>query len=193
MKWGLRGAVGARSRPAGTGAGGQAVARFATRPHRFNRHYAPCPGRMIKREHSHFRRSQRADQLEPHLSGSSRAPASDKRRIAVGPGANLRFYRTGGSASGASLGIPSNTATQTIRWPIQVVDGSYPSFDIELPPEKGDLLDPQLVRAENEKVAAIWGQPETEPAWRGDSGVPSPRNSSPACPLANAARTTVVQ
>lgn len=62
---------------------------------------------------------------------------------------------------------PSNPATQTIRWPIQVVDGGYPSFDIELPPEKGDLLDPELVRAENAKVAAIWGQPETEPAWRG--------------------------
>ena len=62
---------------------------------------------------------------------------------------------------------PSTPATQTIRWPIQVVDGGYPSFAIELPPEKGDLLDPELVRAENEKVAAIWGQPETEPAWRG--------------------------
>ena len=62
---------------------------------------------------------------------------------------------------------PSNPAVQTIRWPIQVVDGGYPSFDIELPPEKGGLLDPELVKAENEKVAAIWSQPETEPAWRG--------------------------
>ena len=61
----------------------------------------------------------------------------------------------------------SDPALQTIRWPIQVADGDYPSFNIELPPEKGDLLDPLLVRAENEKVAAIWGQPETEPAWRG--------------------------
>ncbi len=63
---------------------------------------------------------------------------------------------------------PSDPAIQIIRWPIQVADGGYPSFDIELPPEKGDLLDPQLVRAENEKVAAIWGQPETDPAWRGE-------------------------
>ncbi len=61
----------------------------------------------------------------------------------------------------------SDPALQTIRWPIQVADGGYPSFNIELPPEKGELLDPELVRAENEKVAAIWGQPETKPAWRG--------------------------
>ena len=61
----------------------------------------------------------------------------------------------------------ADPALQTIRWPIQVADVDYPSFNIELPREKGDLLDPLLVRAENEKVAAIWGQPETEPAWRG--------------------------
>jgi murein DD-endopeptidase MepM/ murein hydrolase activator NlpD len=62
---------------------------------------------------------------------------------------------------------PSSPSPQTIRWPIRVADAGYPSFAIELPPEKGALLDPELVRAENEKVAAIWNRPETEPAWRG--------------------------
>lgn len=62
---------------------------------------------------------------------------------------------------------PASPAPQTLRWPIRVADAGYPSFDIVLPPEKGDLLDPALVRAENEKVAAIWSRPETEPVWRG--------------------------
>lgn len=58
-------------------------------------------------------------------------------------------------------------ARGVVRWPVQVVDGGYPTYDIVLPPEKGDLLDPELVRAEAERLAAIWNSPEAEPAWQG--------------------------
>jgi murein DD-endopeptidase MepM/ murein hydrolase activator NlpD len=54
-----------------------------------------------------------------------------------------------------------------LRWPFTVVDAGFPTFDIELPPGKGDLLDPELVRAEAEKMAAIWASPETAQAWKG--------------------------
>jgi murein DD-endopeptidase MepM/ murein hydrolase activator NlpD len=54
-----------------------------------------------------------------------------------------------------------------LRWPIPVADAGFPTFDIELPPGKGDLLDPELVRAEAEKLAAIWASPETAQAWKG--------------------------
>lgn len=61
----------------------------------------------------------------------------------------------------------SENDINSLRWPIVVTDGDYPTFDIVLPPGKGDLLDPQLVQAEAAKLAAIWAQPETEPAWKG--------------------------
>lgn len=61
----------------------------------------------------------------------------------------------------------SANAADALRWPLLIVDGDYPTFDIVLPPGKGDLLDPQLVRAEAEKVAAIWYGPETARAWKG--------------------------
>lgn len=54
-----------------------------------------------------------------------------------------------------------------LRWPVRVGAGDYETFDIVLPPDKGDLLDPELVRAEAEKLAAIWGGPQGQPAWRG--------------------------
>ncbi len=56
--------------------------------------------------------------------------------------------------------------SQTIRWPIQVVDAGYPTFDIVLPPDKGDLLAPELVQAEMESMTALWSAPPTPPLWR---------------------------
>ncbi|MEA3337977.1 MAG: LysM peptidoglycan-binding domain-containing M23 family metallopeptidase [Chloroflexota bacterium] len=56
--------------------------------------------------------------------------------------------------------------TGGMQWPIEVVEGGYPTYDIVLPPSKGGLLQPDLVRAEAEKLAAIWSLPETEPVWQ---------------------------
>jgi murein DD-endopeptidase MepM/ murein hydrolase activator NlpD len=58
------------------------------------------------------------------------------------------------------------TESQTIRWPIQVVEAGYPTFDIVLPPDKGDLLAPELVQAELERMTALWSATTTTPAWR---------------------------
>jgi murein DD-endopeptidase MepM/ murein hydrolase activator NlpD len=58
------------------------------------------------------------------------------------------------------------TESQTIRWPIQVVEAGYPTFDIVLPPDKGDLLAPELVQAELERMTALWSAPSTPPVWR---------------------------
>lgn len=59
------------------------------------------------------------------------------------------------------------TQNQAIRWPIQVVDAGYPTFDIVLPPGKGDLLAPDLVQAELERMTALWSAPPTPAVWRG--------------------------
>lgn len=56
--------------------------------------------------------------------------------------------------------------SQTIRWPIQVVDASYPTYDIVLPPDKGDLLAPDVVQAELERMTALWSAPPTPVAGR---------------------------
>lgn len=55
----------------------------------------------------------------------------------------------------------------TFTWPVQVVDGGYPTYDIVLPPGKGDLLAPDLVTAELERLMALWKAGETQPVWRG--------------------------
>lgn len=56
--------------------------------------------------------------------------------------------------------------SRTIRWPIQVVDAGYPTYDIVLPPDKGDLLAPELVQAELERMTALWSVQSTPPQWR---------------------------
>ncbi len=56
--------------------------------------------------------------------------------------------------------------SQTIRWPIQVIDAGYPTFDIVLPDDKGDLLAPELVQAELERMMALWNAPPTPVQWR---------------------------
>lgn len=64
-------------------------------------------------------------------------------------------------------GDEQSSAQSCVAWPLQIVDSGAPTFNIELPPGKGDLLDPELIRAEAEILAAIWGRPEEDPAWAG--------------------------
>lgn len=56
--------------------------------------------------------------------------------------------------------------SQTLRWPIQVVDAGYPTFDIVLPDDKGELLAPEIVQAELERMMALWNAPPTPVRWR---------------------------
>jgi murein DD-endopeptidase MepM/ murein hydrolase activator NlpD len=51
--------------------------------------------------------------------------------------------------------------SRTLRWPLQVVDAGYPTYDIVLPPDKGDLLAPDVVQAELERMTALWSAPPT--------------------------------
>lgn len=60
-----------------------------------------------------------------------------------------------------------NQGPACTQWPLSVVDSAAPTYDIVLPADKGGLLDPELVRAEAERLAAIWARPETEPQWAG--------------------------
>jgi murein DD-endopeptidase MepM/ murein hydrolase activator NlpD len=54
-----------------------------------------------------------------------------------------------------------------LRWPVPVVDGDYPTYDIVLPPGKGNLLDPDLIRAEFERLQAIWTHAPSQKLWLG--------------------------
>lgn len=56
--------------------------------------------------------------------------------------------------------------SQTLRWPLPVVDAAYPTFDIILPEGKGDLLAPDIVQAELQRLSALWNAPPTPPVWR---------------------------
>ena len=62
---------------------------------------------------------------------------------------------------------PASGEETTFTWPVPVVDGGYPTYDIVLPPGKGDLLAPDLVTAELERLMALWKADETPPVWRG--------------------------
>lgn len=55
---------------------------------------------------------------------------------------------------------------QVVRWPVPVTDAGYPTYDIVLPPDKGDLLAPDLVQAELERMMALWNAPPTPAVWR---------------------------
>ncbi|MFN8490838.1 MAG: peptidoglycan DD-metalloendopeptidase family protein [Caldilineaceae bacterium] len=61
----------------------------------------------------------------------------------------------------ASSGIPL-----IHRQPIKVVAGDYEHQDIEMPPEKADLLNPSLVTSETLKVGTVWSQVSQPPWWR---------------------------
>jgi murein DD-endopeptidase MepM/ murein hydrolase activator NlpD len=64
---------------------------------------------------------------------------------------------------------------------LQVTAGSYATDYITLPPEKGGLLDPDLLELEREKLAAVFGGYRSEKLWDGPFGFPveNPRITSP--------------
>lgn len=57
--------------------------------------------------------------------------------------------------------------TTRITQIIRVAAGEYPTDYITLPPGKGDLLDPELLRQEREKLAAVFGGYRPERLWDG--------------------------
>ena len=61
----------------------------------------------------------------------------------------------------ASSGVPL-----IHRQVINVVAGDYEHQDIEMPPEKADLLNPSLVTSETLKVGTVWSQVSQQPWWR---------------------------
>ncbi len=50
-------------------------------------------------------------------------------------------------------------------WPLPVAAGPYESQEIDLPPDRGGLLDPTIVQTELEKVTAVWTQRTPQLAW----------------------------
>jgi murein DD-endopeptidase MepM/ murein hydrolase activator NlpD len=56
--------------------------------------------------------------------------------------------------------------SQTLRWPIPVIEAGYPTYDIILPDDKGDLLAPELVQAELERMIALWSEVSEPPSAR---------------------------
>jgi murein DD-endopeptidase MepM/ murein hydrolase activator NlpD len=50
-------------------------------------------------------------------------------------------------------------------WPLPVVAGPYDSQEINLPPDRGALLDPTLIEAERVKVTAVWSQRTPQLIW----------------------------
>ncbi|MER2598833.1 MAG: peptidoglycan DD-metalloendopeptidase family protein [Caldilineales bacterium] len=62
---------------------------------------------------------------------------------------------------------PGETISHTLRWPLPVAEAGYPTYDIVLPDDKGDLLAPELVQAELDRMIALWSQISTAQLWYG--------------------------
>lgn len=50
----------------------------------------------------------------------------------------------------------ANGRELSYTWNISVADGGYDSQVINLPPDRGALLDPEIVQAESERVVSVW-------------------------------------
>lgn len=65
----------------------------------------------------------------------------------------------------------SYTATNGLMlnrtWPVTVVEGSFETQILDLPPDRGALLDPVLIQTELEKVTAAWSQRSPSLLWSG--------------------------
>ena len=59
----------------------------------------------------------------------------------------------------------TNGVTLQQSWPLPVAAGPYESQQIDLPPDRGSLLDPTLVQTEFAKVTAVWSQRTPQLAW----------------------------
>jgi murein DD-endopeptidase MepM/ murein hydrolase activator NlpD len=64
-------------------------------------------------------------------------------------------------------GTESSTAVNVV-----VSAGPYATENIQLAPGRESLLDPQLVRAEQAQLVALWSQVSSRPLWEGKFGLP---------------------
>ena len=55
---------------------------------------------------------------------------------------------------------------------VTVVEGPYGQENIQLDEERGDLLDPELIRVEQEKLNNLWSQVSPQPRWQGSFWYP---------------------
>jgi murein DD-endopeptidase MepM/ murein hydrolase activator NlpD len=55
---------------------------------------------------------------------------------------------------------------------IKVVEGPYGSENIQLDDQRGGLLDPELIRIEQEKLDNLWSQVSPQPRWTGSFWYP---------------------
>lgn len=70
------------------------------------------------------------------------------------------------SAYWLSIGYTAGNGVQLNQaWPVAVGDGSYDRQEINLPPDRGVLLAPELVQAEFAKVAEVWNQRTPALTW----------------------------
>jgi len=69
----------------------------------------------------------------------------------------------------ATDGTGKTTRASTL---VQVVAGDFATEQIALPPEASKLLDPALIRAENERLSQVVGIFSRQPLWEGLFGVP---------------------
>ncbi len=66
-----------------------------------------------------------------------------------------------------SLGYTARDGrTVTRTFSLEVVEGEYIRQEINLPPGKGGLLDPEKIQAELERLQAIWSRSDTPIQWR---------------------------
>ncbi|MEX1018419.1 MAG: LysM peptidoglycan-binding domain-containing protein [Litorilinea sp.] len=59
----------------------------------------------------------------------------------------------------------ANGRELSYTWPIAVVDGGYDSQVINLPPDRGALLEPEIVADETAKVVAVWSHTSPHLLW----------------------------
>lgn len=77
--------------------------------------------------------------------------------------------------------VDASGNTTRITHIVLVTAGEYVTDYITLPPGKGELLDPELLRQEREKLAAVWAVYRPEKLWAGLFQIPveKPRITSP--------------
>jgi murein DD-endopeptidase MepM/ murein hydrolase activator NlpD len=62
--------------------------------------------------------------------------------------------------------LPNGTQVTTLQQ-VTVIEGPYGLEDIQLDGSRGDLLDPELIRVEQEKLDHLWSQLSPRPRWAG--------------------------
>jgi murein DD-endopeptidase MepM/ murein hydrolase activator NlpD len=79
------------------------------------------------------------------------------------------------------VAVDADGSTTRITHIVQVMASEYATDYITLPPDKGALLDPELLRQEREKLAAVFGSTRPERLWDGlfQWPVEEPRITSP--------------